>query len=174
MHDSPSVTTTSYHATLPNARFFHPSRLFSIARPLLCHDSAMEIATGIAPHDYASVVVGLVAPIYDTCYLFDCTCTREPPVDPEKASDEPTPERLILESEPEPQQPPPATAVLLESRRRHLLIAASGASHFFPPSDRLNRAACTPARWVCAPAPRRRCALVAASSSALLLCTLHC
>ena len=35
-------------------------------------------------------------------------CTREPPpVDPEKASDEPTPERLIPESEPElePEQP---------------------------------------------------------------------
>ena len=29
-------------------RFFHPSRLFSIARSLLPHDSAMEIATGIA------------------------------------------------------------------------------------------------------------------------------
>jgi len=42
----------------------------------------------------------------DTCYLFDCT--REPaPVAPEKASDEPTPERLIPESEPEPEPEQP-------------------------------------------------------------------
>ena len=42
----------------------------------------------------------------DTCYLFDCT-REPPPVDPEKASDEPTPERLIPESEPEPEPEQP-------------------------------------------------------------------
>eukprot|EP01043_Picozoa_sp_COSAG02_P045659 COSAG02_NODE_4201_length_5632_cov_5.111874_3_plen_203_part_00 len=39
-----------YPPRLPSLpRFFHHSRLFSIARSLLPHDSAMEIATGIAP-----------------------------------------------------------------------------------------------------------------------------
>jgi hypothetical protein len=49
----------------------------------------------------------------DTCFCFDCT--REPsPLDPEKAGDEPTPERLILdgESEPEPELEPEPTSTV--------------------------------------------------------------
>ena len=50
--------------------------------------------------------------ISDTCFCFDCE-RQPPPVDPEKASDEPTPERLLPDSkkepepepEPEPEQP---------------------------------------------------------------------
>jgi len=46
--------------------------------------------------------------ISDTLYCFDCT-REPPPLDPEKAGDEPQPERLLPdgkpEPEPEPQQP---------------------------------------------------------------------
>ena len=44
--------------------------------------------------------------ISDTCYCFDCT-REPPPLDPEKAGDEPTPERLIPDSEPEPEPQQP-------------------------------------------------------------------
>ena len=41
----------------------------------------------------------------DSCYLFDCT-REPPPVDPEKAGDEPSPERLLPDGEPEPEPEP--------------------------------------------------------------------
>ena len=42
----------------------------------------------------------------DSCYIFDCT-REPPPVAPEKAEDEPTPERLLPGSEPEPEPEQP-------------------------------------------------------------------
>jgi len=47
----------------------------------------------------------------DSCYIFDCT-REPPPLDPEKADEEPQPERLLpdskkgLEPEPEPEPEP--------------------------------------------------------------------
>jgi hypothetical protein len=41
----------------------------------------------------------------DSCYIFDCT-REPPPLDPEKAEDEPTPERLLPDGEPEPEPEP--------------------------------------------------------------------
>ena len=43
--------------------------------------------------------------ISDQLFCFDCT-REPPPLDPEKAEDEPTPERLLPDGEPEPEPEP--------------------------------------------------------------------
>ena len=44
--------------------------------------------------------------VSDTCYIFDCT-REPPPLDPEKGDEEPQPEQLLPDGEPEPEPEQP-------------------------------------------------------------------